>query len=221
MFRKHMVLFLLFMPAALSAGELKINVQSFPPGLELRPGVAVLLSVEGLEPGQTATWHRVAVEGDVILKLDAYHLFAGVTPGPRTFIVQVSSPGTDPFALTTFEYGEGDDDVNPPDPPLPPGEKMVVSVMESYQPNPTYVLLIAQLSAQLDAAGRMRRMADPNDKEAGKTPAWLKVVLDKGLKGPVLAVVVGSPGGYAVVAAEPWPKTLAEANAFLKKHGAN
>ena len=47
-----------------AAGELSIKVSSFPPGQPLKPGTAVLLSVEGLEPGQTATWHRVAGEGD-------------------------------------------------------------------------------------------------------------------------------------------------------------
>ena len=104
-----------------AGGELSIKVQSFPPGQPLKPGTAVLLSVEGLEPGQTATWHRVAVEGDVVLQLDGYHLFAGTASGPRTFIVQVASPGADPFTIATFDYGEGDgdDEVNPPVPPLP------------------------------------------------------------------------------------------------------
>ena len=104
-----------------AGGELSIQVQSFPPGQPLKPGTAVLLSVEGLEPGQTATWHRVAVEGDVVLQLDGYHLFAGTASGPRTFIVQVASPGADPFTIATFDYGEGDgdDEVNPPVPPLP------------------------------------------------------------------------------------------------------
>jgi len=71
-----------------------------------------------LEPGQTPLWHRVDVAGDVVLKLENYHLFAGTAVGPRTFIVQVASPGADPFAIATFDYGNG---VNPdPDPPLPP-----------------------------------------------------------------------------------------------------
>ncbi len=103
-----------------AGGELSIKVSSFPPGQPLKPGTAVLLSVEGLEPGQVATWHRVAVEGDVVLQLDGYHLFAGTASGPRTFIVQVASPGADPFTIATFDYGEGDgdDEVNPPVPPL-------------------------------------------------------------------------------------------------------
>ena len=65
-------------------GDLQIKVQSFPPGKVLEPGTAVLLSVTGLEPGQVATWHRVAVEGDIVLRLDNYHLFAGTAKGPRT-----------------------------------------------------------------------------------------------------------------------------------------
>ncbi len=46
-----------------AAGELKVTLQTFPPNTPLKPGMAVLLSVEGLGPGQTATWHRVQTEG--------------------------------------------------------------------------------------------------------------------------------------------------------------
>ncbi len=102
-----------------AGGELSIKVSSFPPGQPLKPGTAVLLSVERLEPGQVATWHRVAVEGDVVLQLDGYHLFAGTASGPRTFIVQVASPGADPFTIATFDYGSEDPRPNPPVPPLP------------------------------------------------------------------------------------------------------
>jgi len=116
---------LLLVTAVAGGGELRINVQSFPPGQALKPGVAVLLSVEGLEPGQTI-WHRVAVEGDVVLKLDRYHLFAGTVSGPRTFIVQVAAPGADPFAIVTFNYGTGSDPPDPPVPPLPPADDLAV-----------------------------------------------------------------------------------------------
>lgn len=216
MFRKLIVLFLLLLPGALNAGELKINVQSFPPGLALKPGVAVLLSAEGLEPGQTATWHRVAVEGDVILKLDSYHLFAGITPGPRTFIVQVSSPGTDPFTLTTFEYGGEGDDANPTPPPLPPGEKRVVIVRETF--HSTQGTLIAQLAARFVKNSQDYRLFDPQQKEDGKTPAWAQVVIDKGVKQPCIAVVTRSGDSFVVVGVEPLT-TLDAATETLQRYG--
>lgn len=213
------------------AGELKINVTSFPPGQPLKPGTAVLLSVEGLEPGQTATWHRVDVEGDIVLKLDGYHLFAGTAAGPRTFIVQVASPGADPFTIATFNYGEADeeeddDDVNPPIPPVPPvppGEKLVVIVQESKNPDAVYVLVEAHLIARLTSSGQDYRSADPDQKEDGKTPAWLKVVLDRaeadGVVMPVLAVVADDSGDYSVVAVKPLPDKLEAASFFLRQNG--
>ena len=201
-------------------GELKINVQSFPPGQDLRPGVAVLLSVDGLEEGQVATWHRVSVEGDVVLKLDRYHLFAGTAPGPRTFVVQVAAPGADPFALASFQYGEGDDGPDPPVPPVPPGEKLVVIVAESLKPDPDNVLAAAKLGLWLTQEEKPFRRTDPNQKEGGKTPAWLQAVLDSGKPLPVLAVVAkSSAGAYSVVGVDPLPKTLEDSIAFLKKHG--
>lgn len=52
-----------FVALVYSADELRVNVQSFPDGKIIRPGTAIVLSVEGLEPGQTATWHRVQSTG--------------------------------------------------------------------------------------------------------------------------------------------------------------
>ena len=201
--------------------ELKIKVQSFPPGQDLKPGVAVLLSVDGLEEGQVATWHRVAVEGDVVLTLDRYHLFAGTASGPRTFIVQVAAPGADPFAITSFAYGTKEDPApNPTPTPVPPGEKLVVIVAESLKPNPDHVLAAAKLGLWLTQKEKPFRRTDPNQKEAGKTPAWLQVVLDSGKPLPVLAVVAKSSAGvYSVVGVEPLPKTLDAAKANLAKWG--
>ncbi len=105
--------------ASVFGGELKIEVTSFPPGQELRPGVAVLLSVSGLPPDALVIWHPPEAEGDVFLKVGEQVLFAGTAPGPRTFIVQVPGPGTDPFAIITFSYGGQRDDADPPVPPLP------------------------------------------------------------------------------------------------------
>ncbi len=107
----------LFAATALG-GELKIQVSSFPPGQELRPGVAVLLSVSGLPPDAMVIWHPPEIEGDVFLKVGEQYLFAGTLAGPRTIVVQVPGPGADPFAALTFDYGLVDD-ADPPVPPLP------------------------------------------------------------------------------------------------------
>jgi hypothetical protein len=218
---------MLLLVCTAAGGELKINVQSFPPGQPLRPGVAVLLSVDGLEAGQVPVWHRVEVEGDIVLRLQDYHLFAGTMAGPRTFIVQVPSPGADPFAITTFQYGEiddGDEDENPPVPPVPPGEIKIVTVNESFQPDPSDVLLLAQLTNRLEDQGHDWERADPDIKEDDKTPAWLQPVLDRiekdKLQLPVVAVVKGSlADGFGLVAIEERPESLEKAVEFLKKHG--
>lgn len=59
------VLWLYQAPAAVG-GELLIQVQSFPPGQPLKPGMAVILSMEGLEPGLIPVWHRVEMPGNVV-----------------------------------------------------------------------------------------------------------------------------------------------------------
>ncbi len=192
-----------------AAGELSIKVSSFPPGQPLKPGTAVLLSVEGLEPGQTATWHRVAVEGDVVLKLDGYHLFAGTASGPRTFIVQVAAPGADPFAIATFDYGEGDgDDVNPPIPPLPPKVAGVLILEE-----------------QRDRTSAQRKIMDD--------PVWQAAAIAKGLRyeirdddnpsvakhlaaaGSVRPVVCYIDSDDKVIGSEPLPETVEKMRALI------
>jgi len=212
--------------SAAVGGELTINVSSFPPGKELAPGTAVLLSVEGLEDGQTPVWHYGKHTGDVVLKLEGYHLFAGTEAGPRTFIVQVPVAGQDPFATKTFDYGaEEDDDVNPQPTPVPPGEKTVVMVLESHPPNHDGILQQAKLGKWLLKQGIEFRREDPDVTENGQTPDWLSVVLAevkaKGLsvKEPVLAVVVESSDGYSVAAIRRHPATLGEAQELLKKWG--
>jgi len=201
----------LLVAAVLPAAELKINVSSFPPGLELKPGVAVLLSVDGLEPGQVATWHRVAVEGDVVLKLDAYHLFAGTAPGPRTFIVQVASPGADPFAIATFNYGDTDE--NPPIPPLPSNVAGVL-ILEEQDPR--------------DPQGRTAAQARIID-----DPVWQTAAISKGLTyqiedddNPAIAKHLAAAGSERpvvcfldsdgkVVAVKPFPATVEAMRALI------
>ncbi len=113
--------------ASVFGGELKITATSFPPGQELRPGVAVLLSVSGSSPDAMVIWHPPEIEGDVFLKVGEQVLFAGTAPGPRTFVVQVPAKGIDPFATITFKYGENDAD---PPPPPPPGKVAGVLILE-------------------------------------------------------------------------------------------
>jgi len=114
--------------AAVCGGELTITAQSFPPGQELKPGVAVLICVEGLKTGQQAIWHYDKQEGDVVLPIGEYHLFAGTAAGPRTFVVQVPSDGADPFAMETFQYGVKDDPE--PDPHPTPDEVSWAIIIE-------------------------------------------------------------------------------------------
>ncbi len=146
-----------------AGGELSIKVSSFPPGQPLKPGTAVLLSVEGLEPGQVATWHRVAVEGDVVLKLDGYHLFAGTASGPRTFIVQVASPGADPFTIATFDYGVQPNPQPGPQPDPQPDP----------QPSPSKVAGILILEEQNDRTSAQRKIMDD--------PVWQSLCLLQGI----------------------------------------
>ena len=196
-----------------SADELKINVSSFPPGKPLQPGTAVLLSVDGLEPGQSATWHRVAVEGDIILKLDAHHLFAGVKPGPRTFIVQVASPGADPFAITTFDYGVSGDPTPDPTPPPIPGDYAQIVVIEeqhdrtqaqaTVMDDPVWQLIVLKKGATYRIEDKDLKI---RDQATGKdiTPPWLtpllKAVVAAKVDLPAVCFVDGSGKVTGVVA---------------------
>ena len=199
-------------------GELKINVQSFPPGQDLRPGVAVLLSVDGLEEGQVATWHRVAVEGDVVLKLDRYHLFAGTAPGPRTFVVQVAAPGADPFSIASFAYGTEEDPVpNPTPTPEPnPGEQVWVLVVEeslNRTASETQVLLDATFRKYLtDHNIPYRRLDKDQTAPAGFVP-WIKKAADL-----PHCFVVGAESGKAYYDG-PLPKTAVAMLDLVKKYG--
>jgi hypothetical protein len=208
--------------AAVACGSqpLEIRVQSFPPGLPLKPGTAVLLSVEGVPDGAAPVWHRVTTEGDVVLQIGNQFLFAGTEAGSRTFVVQVPTPGADPFAIASFNYGAGNDE-NPPLPPVPPGEMIPVIVMETYRPDHEHVLVAAQLALRWTLQDQPYRQFDPDDLQGNQTPGRLKAVLARDPKLPALAIVAESSGEFSVVAAEPLPKTLAEADAFLKKHGIN
>ncbi|NQU11865.1 hypothetical protein HQ590_13810 [bacterium] len=141
---------------------------------------------------------------------------AVVTAGNLAWLVHAPPDGSAPIIVGTFRYGGG---VDPPDPPVPPGELLVVSVMESFQPDHPNVLLLAELMLGLQKDGQAYRRADPDLTEAGKTPAWLKPVLDTNPTSPVLAVVVRGDAGYTVVAVEPLHKTVAASKAFLTKHG--
>ena len=120
-----------------AAAQLSIQVQSFPPGQEVKPGVAVILILSGLQEGQEAVWHHGQIEGDLVLDFGSskHRLFAGTKPGPRTFVVQVPSAGADPFTVCQFQYGGKED----PDPdPLPiPGPKLLLIIEESDPENRT------------------------------------------------------------------------------------
>jgi hypothetical protein len=137
------------------------------------------------------------------------------------FLIHAPVDGSAPRLVAVFSYG-GDIPVPPPPPPVPtPGKKIVVTVMESKNPNPDHVLLLAQLTNQLEEQGVDWERTDPNDKENGETPAWLQPVLAKTTAAdlPVVAVVAGSlEEGFVLVAVERLT-TLDKATAFLKKHG--
>lgn len=216
----HFALAAALLVSVCAADELTIQVSSFPPGLDLKPGTAVLLSVTGTDA--ELIWHRVEVEGDVVLPLGRQYLFAGTASGTRTFVVQVPGDGQDQFAIASFDYGTKEEPVppDPPIPPVPPGEKLVVLVNETLNSSADSVLRVARVGRYLYESKLTYRRADPNQTEAGKTPGWLQVVLDRQVKQPVLAVVVRSSiGDYSVVGAESLPATLDEAKAFLAKYG--
>ena len=166
---------LVALTACQAAAQLSIQVQSFPPGQEVKPGVAVVLILIGLQEGQEAIWHHGQVEGDLVLDFGSskYRLFAGVKPGPRTFVVQVPAAGADPFTVCQFQYG-GKEDPDP-DPPPPPGPKLLLVIEESGPGSRT-----PELGNLLD---RLRHDADDG---------WLKqqkhslLILDKDSNDPIV-----------------------------------
>lgn len=148
---------------------------------------------------------------------------------PTIVFLLIASDGVD---IVTDRFVVPADDPNPPVPPVP-GARRVVTVMESLNPDPDHVLLLAQLTNRLEDQGHDWERADPDLKENRKTPAWLQVVLDeieaRGFSLPVVAVVnKSSAGDFRVVAIEELaaglkldevPGELAGVIAFLKQHG--
>jgi hypothetical protein len=191
--------------SAAFGGEIKIQVSSFPPGQELRPGVAVLLSVSGAEPDSALlVWHPPEIEGDVFLKVGEQYLFAGITAGPRTIIVQVATKGLDPFATITFNYGEQDSD---PPPPPPPGKV-------------SGVLILEEQAERTTAQGKI--MDDPTWREAAKAKGLTWLILDDDNPAPEAAaartataesklevpVVCLIDGDGAVIEVRPLPESV-------------
>lgn len=209
--------------ASVAWGQLAITVRSFPPGQELKPGVAVVLTVKGLEPGEEPIWHHNDIEGDMVLPASpTFRLFGGTEPGPRTFIVQVPSEGADPFAVCTFQYGgKGGDDVNPPPPP-PPGEIAVVVVREKADQLAPQGRLMNELLRYLLAEEIPYRCPDEDQVRAKSTeqPAYLLKALTaaKAANVPLPFVVVCSADFGSVVYVEPLPKTFAETKALIERY---
>ena len=150
--KKLLLTILLILYCAPSAlAQLTIDATSFPPGQELKPGVAVLLTVKGLEDGQKVLWHTNNIEGDVVLDMGSakHRLFAGTVPGSRTFVLQVPSDGADPFTVCQFDYGNKTD----PDPIPTPGPKWILIIEETDQGERTVELgnLLSKLRKEADS----------------------------------------------------------------------
>ncbi len=199
-------------PIAALGGELSIRATSFPPGQELRPGVAVLLSVSGLEPDSSPLWHPPGIEGDLFIQLGDQYLFAGTAAGPRTFVVQVPAPGADPFAMITFNYGEGDDRPDPPDPPVPPLPGKVAGVLI--------------LEEQHDRTAKQARiMDDPTWQIAAKKAGLTWAIEDKdhpnaknlrsAIKGKALPLVCLIDSDGDLIEAREFPATVEEMRALI------
>jgi|GEM_PF-3874889 len=123
--RPLLILTLLLAGLVSTSQAVEIEVTSWPPGLPLGPGVSAMITAHGVAPGQAYTWLRVPkIEGDAIFKTRGEDdtpvvFFAGVKPGPRTFLLVLERPGLDDILQRDFEYGKADPP-NPPDPPDPP-----------------------------------------------------------------------------------------------------
>ncbi len=192
-----------------AGGELKIQVTSFPPGQELRPGVAVLLSVSGSSPDAVVIWHPPEIEGDVFLKVGKQYLFAGTAAGPRTIVVQIPAKGEDPFAVVTFHYG--DQDADPPPPP-PPGKVAGVLILEEQHDR---------------TAKQARIMDDPVWQIAAKTAGLTWAIEDKDHPSAARAVAAAAKSKLAlpvvclidsageVIGTREFPATVEEMRALI------
>ena len=195
------LLILLFLTTSLQA-QLVIKVSSFPPGKKLEPGVAAIISVEGLQGGQKVLWHHSPVEGDVTLQFGDKMLFGGTTKGMRTFVVQVPQDGADPFVVRSFQYGDNDETPNPtPQPPTPGEVEGVVILYESKTKTQLQTMCLNGLQLYLNEKDYFWAIRDKDIKDGltNKTPDWMIPYLRQA-KGqhPALILKLGEGAGYQV-----------------------
>ncbi len=195
---------LLVTMGAAAAGELKITATSFPPGQELRPGVTVLLSVSELPEDESPVWHLSEIEGDLFVQVGKQYLFAGVAEGPRTIVVQIPAKGEDPFAVVTFHYGEQDAD--PPVPPLPGKVAGVLILEEQHDRTASQrrVMDDPTWQAAAKAAGLTWRIFD-DDSPAPEVAAALTATAASKLEVPVVCSIDGAGN---VIDVRPLPESV-------------
>ncbi len=213
--------------------QLTIDATSVPPGQKLKPGVAVLLTVSGLEQGQKVSWHHnKSISGDIVLTLGApqygqdFRLFYGDTPGPRTFVVQVPSDGEDPFTVCEFHYGnkgddeedededEDEDDIVPPTPTPGPKHILIIEETEQGQRTPEIGNILDKLRSEADTGwmkeqGHTLLILDKNLEYSNGQPHPL--VVDEYKKGETLPImIVRDPQTQALVDRVQVPATYDE-----------
>ena len=163
------------------AGEQKgvtVEITSFPPGKELKPGVAVLMEVQGLTAAEEkiVKWKYNKVEGDVVLSFGKYRMFAGTEPGVRTFIVQIPVNGEDPIFVAQFKYGGEKDTPDPsPEPGPVPFVELYVLVVEPVKRTQNQALVILDMSWRklLENGGHKWRITTPKTNAKDLKP-WVE-----------------------------------------------
>jgi len=154
--------------------------------------------------------------------LDGRSVLEFYWPGhPRVTFLVFASVGAQDTVARYVVPADGEPAPDPTPDPLPPGEKRVVIVHETLNPEYPHTKLIAQLALSFQQKGQDYRLFDPQQTEAGKTPAWAQAVLDVATKldQPLLAVVTRNEKGYSVVGVSSFPTTLEQAETFLKEKG--
>ena len=213
-------------PGRQENGELKVVVQSFPPGKKLGPGTVALIEVQNLGQDE-AVWHYNKMEGDILLDFGTskYRMFCSTTPGVRMFVVQVPRDGLDRLGICQFDYDNGAPTPTPtPDPKPEPSDDLWIFFVYQSEENdekPWQANVVnSQEIRRLRSGNVHMKWCDYDERdEHGNVPevsrSWIRYCEESNLP---LPQIFFTDSNSKILGVQPLPKTVQETKELIESY---